>query len=73
MRTTPREETARANTQPFLSAGSAMARNVAEASRRWRHHYAGGQVSTEEYEQRKAVLERDEPNTVSAGSAHQYH
>ena len=37
--------------------------------------YAAGQVSTEEYERRKAVLERDEPDripTVSSARAHQH-
>lgn len=31
-----------------------------------RRRYAAGQVTTEEYERRKAVLERDEPNTGRA-------
>ena len=35
-----------------------------------RRRYAGGQVSTEEYERRKAVLERDEPNPSPATHAH---
>ena len=40
-----------------------------------RRRYAAGQVSTEEYEERKAVLERDEPDgipTVSSARAHQH-
>ena len=40
-----------------------------------RRRYAAGQVSTEEYERRKAVLERDEPHgvpTVSSARAHQH-
>lgn len=38
-----------------------------------RRRYAAGQVSTEEYEQRKAVLERDEPASVSTAPAHRHH
>lgn len=38
-----------------------------------RRRYAAGQVSTEEYERRKAVLERDEPNSVPAVRARQHH
>ena len=41
-----------------------------------RRRYAAGQLSTEEYERRKAVLERDEPGripTVSSAPAHQHH
>lgn len=40
-----------------------------------RRRYAAGQVSTEEYERRKAVLERDEPDgvpPVSTTRAHQH-
>ena len=40
-----------------------------------RRRYAAGQVSTEEYERRKAVLERDDPDrapTVSSARAHQH-
>jgi putative membrane protein len=35
-----------------------------------RRRYAAGQVSTHEYERRKAVLEKDEPNSGSATRAH---
>ena len=35
-----------------------------------RRRYAAGQVTTDEYERRKAVLERDEPITPSAPHAH---
>lgn len=38
-----------------------------------RRRYAAGQLSTEEYERRKAVLERDEPRSVSSTPAHQHH
>lgn len=40
-----------------------------------RRRYAAGQVTTEEYERRKAVLERDEPAripTVSSARTHQH-
>jgi len=37
-----------------------------------RRRYAAGQVSAEEYERRKAVLERDEPTSVSSAPAHQH-
>ena len=40
-----------------------------------RRRYAAGQVSTEEYERRKAVLERDEPDrgpTVTSARVHQH-
>lgn len=37
-----------------------------------RRRYAAGQVSTEEYEQRKAVLERDDPKSDSTMTAHQH-
>lgn len=40
-----------------------------------RRRYAAGQFSTEEYERRKAVLERDEPHhhpPVSSARAHQH-
>ena len=36
-----------------------------------RRRYAAGQVSLEEYEQRKMVLERDEPVSEPTGSANQ--
>ena len=35
-----------------------------------RRRYAAGQVTTEEYERRKAVLERDEPMESPAAHAH---
>lgn len=35
-----------------------------------RRRYAAGQVTTEEYERRKAVLERDEPVESRAAHAH---
>ena len=35
-----------------------------------RRRYAAGQVTTDEYERRKTVLERDEPITPSATHAH---
>lgn len=38
-----------------------------------RRRYAAGQVSTEEYERRKAVLERDEPTSALRAPAHQHH
>lgn len=38
-----------------------------------RRRYAAGQVSSEEYERRKAVLERDEPNSVSTVPRRQHH
>lgn len=38
-----------------------------------RRRYAAGQVSTEEYERRKAVLERDEPSSDATVPAHQHH
>lgn len=37
-----------------------------------RRRYAAGQVSTEEYEQRKVVLERDDPKSDSTMTAHQH-
>ena len=40
-----------------------------------RRRYAAGQFSTEEYERRKAVLERDQPDRappVSSARAHQH-
>lgn len=37
-----------------------------------RRRYAAGQVTTEEYERRKAVLERDEPRSTPAARAHQH-
>ena len=37
-----------------------------------RRRYAAGQVSTEEYERRKVVLERDEPDGVPTASSHQH-
>ena len=40
-----------------------------------RRRYAAGQVTTEEYERRKAVLERDDPDrapAVSSARAHQH-
>ena len=36
-----------------------------------RRRYAAGLVSTEEYERRKEVLERDEPGAASSTSSHQ--
>lgn len=38
-----------------------------------RRRYAAGQVSTEEYERRKVVLERDEPTSILSAPAHQHH
>ncbi len=38
-----------------------------------RRRYAAGQMPTEEYEQRKAVLERDRPGKVPRQPAHQHH
>ena len=38
-----------------------------------RRRYAAGQVSTEEYEHRKAILERDEPDRNRAGSSARAH
>lgn len=35
-----------------------------------RRRYAAGQVSTEEYHQRKTVLERDEPRRISTARSH---
>ena len=35
-----------------------------------RRRYAAGQVTTEEYEQRKAILERDDPSTGQTKHAH---
>lgn len=37
-----------------------------------RRRYAAGQVSTEEYERRKVLLERDEPRDVATAGAHQH-
>ena len=40
-----------------------------------RRRFAAGQISTEEYERRKAVLERDEPGrvrTITSAPAHQH-
>lgn len=37
-----------------------------------RRRYAAGQVSTEEYERRKRVLERDEPSIVTTAPAPQH-
>ena len=37
-----------------------------------RRRYAAGQISTEDYKKRKAVLERDEPGTVRGTRAHQH-
>lgn len=38
-----------------------------------RRRYASGKITTEEYERRKAVLERDEPPAASTESSHQHH
>ena len=38
-----------------------------------RRRYAAGQITTEEYERRKVVLERDEPASASPTAAHQHH
>ena len=38
-----------------------------------RRRYAAGQMSTEEYEQRKLVLERDEPAFTSSAPAYRHH
>ena len=38
-----------------------------------RRRYAAGQITTEEYERRKVVLERDEPASASSTSARQHH
>jgi putative membrane protein len=37
-----------------------------------RRRYAAGQISSEDYEKRKGVLERDEPGTVPAARSHQH-
>ena len=37
-----------------------------------RRRYAAGQVSTEEYERRKTVLDRDEPTSVLSAPVHQH-
>jgi putative membrane protein len=37
-----------------------------------RRRYAAGQFSTEEYERRKAVLERDEPRRAAPSSGHSH-
>ena len=38
-----------------------------------RRRYAAGQLSTEEYEKRKLVLERDKPAIASATPAYRHH
>jgi putative membrane protein len=38
-----------------------------------RRRYAAGQVSTEEYERRKAVLERDDPEGMATVSSTRVH
>ena len=38
-----------------------------------RRRYAAGQLSTEEYEQRKLVLEHDEPAIASATPGYRHH
>ncbi len=38
-----------------------------------RRRYAAGQMTTDEYERRKAVLERDEPGADAAISARPHH
>jgi len=37
-----------------------------------RRRYAAGQISSEEYEKRKAVLERDEPRMVPEPRTHRH-
>ncbi len=37
-----------------------------------RRRFAAGQLSTEEYERRKVVLERDEPDGAQTASSHQH-
>ena len=38
-----------------------------------RRRYAAGQLSTEDYERRKSILERDEPSLASATPAYRHH
>ena len=54
----------------FTPVPKQLARSGPRALDILRRRYAAGQVSTEEYEARKSILERDEPGPVSSGHAH---
>jgi putative membrane protein len=38
-----------------------------------RRRFAAGQISTDEYARRKALLERDEPNRITTTPAYRHH